>query len=259
MALKGLRGWSEPYPKSALSLLQQNIYSLGLKASRLFHFFTQMLKGICQHLHIQVSVPPLQKPCLGKLRTNPGDAVMAENNLGARALAPPAELATHLTELPPDAKPSSLGKEPDTMRSQLWPLRWGVEVVIESVAIKVTRVPLRDWWSPRWASSKGVCLYLGLRVMEVQPSFGCICSGICVQTLVLWPCWCALQPRKLEKISLSFSVWGLFARPFSSLCIFTESNTKDMFFSPKKVPRKLLNPMCAVNAQYLRFSVQGSI
>lgn len=105
-----------------------------------------MLKEICQHLYIQVSIPLLQKPCLGKLCTNSGDAVIAENNLGALALALPAEFATHLTELPPDAKPSSLGEEPNTMWGQMWPLRWGVEVVIESMSIKVMRDHLRDWW-----------------------------------------------------------------------------------------------------------------
>lgn len=104
-----------------------------------------MLKEICQHLYIQVSSSPLQKPRLGKLCANSGDAVIAENNLGARALALPSEFATHLTELPPGAKPSSVGKEPKTMWGQLWPLRWGAKVVIGSMPINVMRVLLKDW------------------------------------------------------------------------------------------------------------------
>lgn len=104
-----------------------------------------MLKEIWQYLYIQVSISPLQKPHLGKLCTNSGDAVIAENNFEARALALPSEFATHLTELPPDGKPSLVGKEPNTMWGQRWPLRWGVKVVIGSMAIKVMRVLWKDW------------------------------------------------------------------------------------------------------------------
>ena len=91
-----------------------------------------------------MSISPLPTPPLGRLCTNSGDAVIAENNFEARALALPSEFATHLTELPPDGKPSSVGKEPNTMWGQLWPLRWGVKVVIGSMAINVMRVLWKD-------------------------------------------------------------------------------------------------------------------
>lgn len=43
-SLFSLRGWSELCTNSALSLLQQHMYSLGHKANPLFQFFIQMLK-----------------------------------------------------------------------------------------------------------------------------------------------------------------------------------------------------------------------
>lgn len=61
------------------------------------------------------------------------------------ALELPSEFATHLTELPPDGKPSSVGKEPSIVWGQLWPLKWGAKVVIGNMPIKVMRILLKYW------------------------------------------------------------------------------------------------------------------
>lgn len=70
-----------------------------------------------------MSISPLQKTHLGKLWTDSSDAVIAEHNFGAPALELPSEFVTHLLNCLHDGKPSSVGKQPNTKRDQLWFLR----------------------------------------------------------------------------------------------------------------------------------------
>lgn len=92
-----------------------------------------------------MSVSPLQKPPLGKLGTNSSDAVIAENNFGVPALELPSEFATHLLNYLLDGTPSLAGKKPNSVWGYLWLLRWGIEVAIGRMPIRVMKVLLKDW------------------------------------------------------------------------------------------------------------------
>lgn len=91
---------------------------------------------------------------------------------------------------------------------------------------------------PRWASSEGVWC-----VFRIESNGSAALLRVCmfwyvgaqIGPVALLVC---LTAHWLEKVSLPFPVRVLFTRPFSSLCIFTETKQK-IRFSHQKCTQKV--------------------